>query len=878
MGRTLLDFVNRLFRLERGEWPRLIQFGLFGFLLQMGMGVGFSAGDAAFLSNVGADRLPLVFMLTPAVMLLYTVLFSYLLVRFSIDRMVDLTLAALVAGGVAFWALIDAGLPPDWQVPLYFAVKLYLAMWYIALYSLFWNYTDAYFAIQDAKRLFPLFAAFCALGTACGAMLVGLLAESVAVQDFFLLWAAIAMATAPLAALLRRRWSQIAESDSDLEEESGGALSQLAAVGRAFGRSRYTMVFTLVLFVTLLMTNLAEYQYSMVLQEGRDEAALASLFGTLYAAANLFNLVTCLFVFNRLVARLGVRNVAFIQPLTYFAVFGWFFLQGGTGAALAAFFAYHGVLTSIEYNNQNLLFNAVPSRVKRPLRTVMEGMAEPLASLVSGGFLIYAASQIDMRELSGIGIIVGATLVAVVVALRQLYPSAMAANMRQGWMNFGGRGVLSPQFEPEARSLLARAAAGEGDSAQIAARLLGEAPVSGSAASQGPDIDALLAQLTLGDPAKCIGVAEAIDRLATREDVHIVPPLARCLPKLERDERRRMIRLLGRIADSESIPDILEAATELAPRARRAIATMLTELGETAIPRLLGGMRDRALAYRSRAIAARALAQISYAQFAANLDRLVTGELDEASRLGHTASLLDLHAGTHRSVALLARAQRERAEAAIDFVLELLAIGGLLPNFDLLIVSLHSANPKVRGNAVEAIESSVPRHYLRLLGPLLHGEAQPREGAQIDVEQVLVEALASGQAMEMTLAADVLHDRLDAAGFTQRLKAVIREGMPEMVRRHVLDLLEIDGATRPHSLDLLAALADHPEVGGATLEALGAAVLCAVFEKPEGGALAGEAGGSPFWIAHRDLGEVAARFPELALVMLKSQDGRQYAA
>src|SRR3546814_2320102 len=87
------------------------------------------------------------------------------------------------------------------------------------------------------------------------------------------------------------------------------------------------------------------------------------------AASNLFNLVICLFVFNRLATRLGVRNVAFIQPLTYFAVFGWFFLQGGTGAALAAFFAYHGVLTSIEYNNQNLMFNAVPSRVKRPLRS-----------------------------------------------------------------------------------------------------------------------------------------------------------------------------------------------------------------------------------------------------------------------------------------------------------------------------------------------------------------------------------------------------------------------------------------------------------------------------------------------------------------------------
>ena len=42
---------------------------------------------------------------------------------------------------------------------------------YIALYSLFWNFSDAYFDIQDAKRLFPLFSAFCALGTTIGAQI-----------------------------------------------------------------------------------------------------------------------------------------------------------------------------------------------------------------------------------------------------------------------------------------------------------------------------------------------------------------------------------------------------------------------------------------------------------------------------------------------------------------------------------------------------------------------------------------------------------------------------------------------------------------------------------------------------------------------------------
>ncbi|MCJ2177484.1 MFS transporter [Novosphingobium album (ex Hu et al. 2023)] len=874
------EFLNRLFRLERGEWPKLLQFGLFGFLLQTGMGIGFSAGDAAFLSHVGADRLPLVFMLTPLVMLFYTVVFSYLMVRFSIGRTVDVTMAMLVTGGLGFWALIGSDLPPGWQAPLYFALKLYLAMWYIALYSLFWNYTDAYFDIQDAKRMFPLFAAFCAFGTATGALIVSVFADVVPVQQFFLLWAVIAIGTFPLARLLQRRWRQIAESDADFEENSASAVSQLAAVAKAFGQSRYTVVFTLTLFVTLLMTNLAEYQYSMVLQKGRDEAGLAALFGALYAAANLFNLVTCLFVFNRLVGRLGVRNVAFIQPLTYFAVFGWFFLQGGTGAALAAFFAYHGVLTSIEYNNQNLLFNAVPSRVKRPLRTVMEGMAEPLASLVAGGLLLYAASRLDLRELSGIGIITGGALIAIVVALRQLYPLAMTTNMRQGWMNFGDSAAASPEFEPEARAALEQALHSNGPAAQLARALLETDTLPPPSWADTREVDELVALLAHEDPQRRRGVAEALFAAASAEDIHIVSPLASRLPALEPAERQCIIALLEHLCDSEAIDDVLLATAELAPRERRAIVTMLTGIGETAIPRLIAGMRQRSFSLRARAIAARALAELSYAQFAAHLDRLVREELHEARNLLDSADVLDDEPGVQASLMLLARAQRERVGATLDFVLELLAIGGLLPNFDLLIVSLHSANAKVRGNAIESIESGIDGQLFRLLEPLLLPRAlSPRSGKRArSMDQILRAALTSGQPVEMALAADALYGRLDAAEFAARIQDVIQPGMPGLLRGHLLALMGFDDGQEWRLLDLLGALASDPELRVATLESL--LVLAETVQDhpaPEG-ALQGMAGGKPFWVAFRALRNVAERFPDLALVLLKAQYDRRYAA
>lgn len=805
----MVDRLNRLFRVERGEWPKLLQFGLFGFLLQLGLGVGFSAGDAAFFSNVGVDALPIIFMLTPAVMLVYTGVFSVLMVRFSLNHMVMATLVMLVAGGLLLWALLERAGDNE---PLYYALKLYLAMWYIAVYSLFWNYTDAYFDIQDAKRLFPLFAAFCALGTAAGALIVNQFAAAIPLPGFLLLWAAIALATMPLAWHIGRRWPQLAENDADADDDGAGIGDRFAGLAKAFGGSRYTLALAATLFVTLLMTNLAEYQYAAVLLEGRSEADLAALFGALYAASNIFNLVVCLFVFNRLVRRLGVRNIAFILPVTYFAVFGFFFLNGGYVAAIAAFFAYHGVLTSIEYNNQNLLFNAVPSAIKRPLRTVVEGMCEPLASLVAGGFLLYAAKYLDLRELSGIGVILGALLIAVVALLRQLYPAAMAGNMRRGWLNFG---APTPPLTAAADARL---------------RFLAEAP------------DA---------------------------------PLRRVAAALH-DQNDG-----AKLADAEAIVALLAAASQQTPRQRRHSVAMIVDFGGAAIPHLVAALRDGRRPQTERAVAARALSNLSQAQFAMQSDAIVEVGLDAARAAMNSAGRLDATPDRSGLASLLARAQRERASATVDFVLELLALRGLLPDSDLLIVSLHSSNPKVRANAMEAIEAGIGHALFQRVDAVLRprGSSDHIPPTEREIGELLDAALDQGSGVEVAVALAMLHCRLPEAEFVSRTEHLIHAGLTEPLRRQLLTLMGMRSSDKAGRVELIDALHRVPSFAAATLEALSGLAEKARMAEPAATAWSGiTADGDRFWITHEDIRDTAAGHPDLALVMLRMQDGRAHAA
>lgn len=780
--------------------------------------------------------------------------------------------------------MIQLGLPEPYETGLYYVLKLYLAMWYIALYSLFWNFTDAYFDIQDAKRLFPLFSAFCALGTTIGALIVSLLAGVLPMHAFLLVWAGVAVATAPVAVLLRRRWQRIADSDTELDDEKKSVLSQLGQVGRAFRTSPYAATLVLTLFVTLLMTNLAEYQYSTVLQAGRDEARLATLFGQLYAGASIFNLIVCLFVFNRLVTRIGVRNVALVLPLTYFAVFAYFFLAGGTMAALAAFFAYHGVLTSIEYNNQNLLFNATPSQVKRPFRTVVEGLCEPLASLLAGGFLLLAAKTSDMRELSGIGVLLGAALIAVVAALRHFYTAAMEANMRRGWLNFGDADAQASQFDEAAVSVL-REAAGEADSgvAQAARALLhrpGGRPVARDALAPEASeaTDAFAAKLSDPSPSVRKYALQALASVAGPGDIALVGPLVENLPTLDRASRATILQLLGAIGDVEAIPQILAAVARLSPRELRAAEVMLVGLGDAAIPRLMQVLSDYQAPYRARSVAARALSTLSHAQFVSQLERLVGEELDETARRLGVAERFAAERGRSPALRLLAEAYRQRIAESVDFTLELLALGGRLPDFGLLIVSLHSANPKVRANAVEAIASGVGHAAWKRLDPLVNARAASGAAEGGDLIDLLKAAVDDGHGFEAAAAAQALRDLLPPARLAAALRGGLTPAMRPVFRDSFSSLLGLDATPRPTIVDLVEAVRGAPDFANASIDAQVALAERATPAPAARRPVELKLPGGSFWITGADVDEVAARYADLALTMLKARDDRSYAA
>lgn len=432
----------------------MLLFAVLGALLQSGVAIGLSASDSLFLSEVGAERLPLVYMLSLGVMLVYISVYAWLIERWGLATTLRVTLVLLVAGGLAIWGTLTA-LAGSLGTPLghavLYGVKLYALLWFIALYSLFWNFTDSYFDIQDAKRLFPLLAAGGAMGAAAGGALVSWMSVHVGVASLFAVWAALSLVALPLIGLVARRHRPL---DAEDDEDSGrrGLIAQLTALGQGIRASRFALIMTVLLFLTLVVTTVCEFQYLAVLSAGRSPASLAALFGKLFFAANLINLLVNLLLFNRMIAWLGVKNTAVIQPVVYVVTFAVFFIQQGEAAAIMGFMAYQAVLTSVDYNNVNFLLKALPAEAKKGIRTFIEGICEPAAMAVAGGLLWLATRILSPEQISGAGLLGALVCLALVLGLRGEYTRAMVHNLRRQWVEFGA----GARAQAQARELALR--------------------------------------------------------------------------------------------------------------------------------------------------------------------------------------------------------------------------------------------------------------------------------------------------------------------------------------------------------------------------------------------------------------------------------------
>jgi len=428
---------QKFFKINATELPKVISFMILAAVFQAGLTIGTTAGDSLFLSNIGVESLPYIYIIMPLIMALYASVFSYFISKLGIKKLLYASVfivSTIVL--ILFFAISMRDSLSEFQITaLYYVIKIFTTVVYIAFYSLYWNYADLYFDMSESKRVFAYLAAGTAIGVIIGGLTVSLSTELLGVSYLFLLWMVLGLSSVPVIYFINSRYHVLSITSID-DEEDESAWMVLKKHWSSIVKIRYVSLLAGMVFLVSLLAGITEYQYYDVFSNTYTEEELAILLGWLYAGVNVFNLIVCAFLFNRLVLRIGVTNIAMIQPVVYILTFSFLLLDYGFSAAILAFFAYQGMAWSVDNNNYNLMYNALPNANRAQLRTILEGLLEPIATALAGVYLIFYASKVPAEGVSLVGFLGALILFAIVMFMKKNYLISLVQNLKTEWLDF----------------------------------------------------------------------------------------------------------------------------------------------------------------------------------------------------------------------------------------------------------------------------------------------------------------------------------------------------------------------------------------------------------------------------------------------------------
>ena len=78
---------QKFFKINATELPKVISFMILAAVFQAGLTIGTTAGDTLFLSNIGVESLPYIYIIMPLIMFLYASVFSYFISKVGIKKL-----------------------------------------------------------------------------------------------------------------------------------------------------------------------------------------------------------------------------------------------------------------------------------------------------------------------------------------------------------------------------------------------------------------------------------------------------------------------------------------------------------------------------------------------------------------------------------------------------------------------------------------------------------------------------------------------------------------------------------------------------------------------------------------------------------------------
>jgi ATP/ADP translocase len=439
--------VRRLFDIRPGEGERVALMGALLFFLLAANNVIKIVRDSLFLSRFPISQLPYVYLLAALLAAGVISAYSRYVPRLPFARVMLGSLVMVVLHLIAFWLLIEFS-GAGWVLYLYY---MWSAIVGLILIAQFWTLAGEMFTARDGKRLFGIVTA----GGTLGGMFGGIMANW-AVSFLFttnhLLWFVVALLAGAygIASLLLN--NQKAPAVASLQEKVT-IRDESAMFADAFFQSRYLQLVGAVIFVSVIVSTLIDYQFKATAKAAYISAdALAGFFGSYYGWLSLVTLFAQLFLTGKVLTTLGVTTGLLILPAALLGGSMGILLWPGLAAATAARLTEASLRTSVQQSGVQILYLPVPDSIKKKVKVFMDVTVERLGDAVAAILILLVASAVGWGEITAlsyfcigliiiwVGIVLGAHKGYVDTLLRSL--AHREVSLDNGQINFADAATI----------------------------------------------------------------------------------------------------------------------------------------------------------------------------------------------------------------------------------------------------------------------------------------------------------------------------------------------------------------------------------------------------------------------------------------------------
>lgn len=433
---------RKLFNLYAGEEKRASLFAILAFIWSFGTFCGLILSEGMFLEHVGAQTLPQAYLAVAGIMFLLATVFLLALNKLSVPNFFVLILTSGIALYCITYSILSSLEHERW---FWFAFRVFGSIFAMVIATCFWAFVDQYYDLQDAKRLFCLFNSATFLGDACAGGLISLGLDSLGVSGLLVVIIALLCCSIPLIYLIMRKVNPVLDESSEgiqtVEKHSMRSLFQKIM------HSRFTLYLMLAYFVLQVLAIVTEYSYMDTFDRyftGSDQALqgtisaeelkqnrLTEFLGTCSAWVSLANMLFGLFVYSRLVKKIGVNNILLVSPAFFLVIFIGWTINDLLFIAVLGLVAREGIVYTFDDNNFNLLITGVPGKVKNQIRIAVESFFEPAGMLISAIALLLIQQQSKW-----LGLCLSLIAITIMLILRSHYPKAIFYNLCENAIRF----------------------------------------------------------------------------------------------------------------------------------------------------------------------------------------------------------------------------------------------------------------------------------------------------------------------------------------------------------------------------------------------------------------------------------------------------------